>query len=392
MRDSELRQVIARNASRYFLDSREPVVASAEWVGSGRRSPCPLMTSVARSAVLDALGKAAGARDWSIEAIIPAHVAWRDLACAAHRDLRRGRAFLLVYAGAEVLILELANGIISGVRRLRCSGAGDHNESLGDVASGKSQTTVSVIGSAARCAALDGTVTKGFRRVVVLPQAKPEEAPDDVDVAMDAALAGLAARSAIAQRLELVSEAVRQLRARRWRRVSQGLTAASVALLIASAGLRLWSVRRQLDAIRVRRQALHARVESALAFRDTLEVLSSRLRDIGALEKNAPRWSAVISHIAEGLPISAHLSALRAQGDSLFLEGQGTSAAEVFADMRDTPGISAVRASTPIRQEIVPGHSPVERWSLAAHAVAALDTVAMQRVARAKDNRTTEDK
>lgn len=393
MRDSELRQVIARNAGRYFLGAREPVVAGAEWLGSAGRSPCPLMTSAVRSSVIEALGGAANSRGWSIEAILPAHVAWRDLACAVDPSLVRGRTCLFVYAGDEILALELGDGVITALRRMRGGDAGDLSVHFGDdTNTGKSQTRVAVIGTAAQCDALERVGANRFATVVARQQAAHGEVADRLDAATDAALSGLSARSSIAQRLELVPAGVRRLRAKRSQRVAYGLFAASVALLMASAGLRLWSIRRQLDAVRVRRQTLHTRVETALALRDTVEALGSRLTDIGALEKSAPRWSAVISHIAEGLPITAYLSALRAQGDSLLLEGQGTSAAEVFADMRDTPGISAVRARTPIRQEIVPGQAPVERWTLAAHAVAALDTTAVERVARAKDNRTAEDK
>ena len=116
---------------------------------------------------------------------------------------------------------------------------------------------------------------------------------------------------------------------------------------------------------REQRSALRSRVSAAVAARETLDHLTRSVNAIQSLERRSPRWSATIARIAVALPRDASLIALRADGDSVSLEGQAGNAAAVFAALRSVPGFVDVRSTAPIRQELTVGQSSIERWSLA---------------------------
>lgn len=165
--------------------------------------------------------------------------------------------------------------------------------------------------------------------------------------------------------LHLLPEGVRAQRAKAAARVGRAAGVAAAALLLLAAGVNLWGERRELSAIRAQRAAHAESVRNALALQDTLLAAADRVIGVASADASAERWSAVIAQVAGALPPDAHLTAFRAELDSVSLEGQATNAAGVFAAMRMAPGFVAVRATAPVRQEGT-GEAVVERFLLGA--------------------------
>jgi hypothetical protein len=157
---------------------------------------------------------------------------------------------------------------------------------------------------------------------------------------------------------------------RKWSRMLIGAAAASLigAAIIHQAGLS-----RERAALVREREALRPRVVAALAQRDSLLKQRATLQAVSALERTSPRWSAVVGRVAGALPRDASLAGMRAEGDSVSLDGEAQNAAGVFTALRTAHGILAVHPAAPIRQEAGPNATPIERWTLNArvdHAVA----------------------
>ena len=72
------------------------------------------------------------------------------------------------------------------------------------------------------------------------------------------------------------------------------------------------------------------------------------------------------SAMANVLGDDASLTAFRARGDSVFVDGVAGRAAPVFDDMARVPGIAGVRATAPVRREAIEGELPLEHFSLGA--------------------------
>ena len=306
MTADDARRAVSRNGSRYFTDARESLtIAARQTLGAA------WMVAAAPAAVVREIYERAEAFGWDVAAVVPAHAAWARAG---------GEGLVSISAEHETTILDVRGGELRQVRRARASAA----------------LPAELAG--ARALASSG-----------------EEA---------ARLATSHATKAVA--LDLVPDSVRLRRSGVARRLGWSLVGASAALLVLSAGLTLWGERRELNALRARRAELRPLIQQALVHRDTLVETSDRVNAIAALEQGGERWSAVIARVAEVLPRDAYLTAFRGEADSVSLEGQASNAAGVFAAMRSTPGLLAVRASAPVRQEGGAGQPVVERFAMGA--------------------------
>jgi hypothetical protein len=306
MTADDARRAVSRNGGRYFTDVREPLTIAAR-----QTSGSAWMVAAAPAAIVSDIYEGAEAFGWDVAAIVPSHAAWARAG---------GEGLVSISAEHETTILDVRGGELRQVRRARA------NAALPPELAG------------ARAIASSG-----------------EEA---------ARLATSHATKAVT--LDLVPDSVRLGRSVVARRLGWSLVGASAALLVLSAGLTLWGERRELNALRARRAELRPLVQQALVHRDTLVETSDRVNAIAALEQDGERWSAVIARVAEALPGDAYLTAFRGEADSVSLEGQASSAAGVFAAMRSTPGLLAVRASAPVRQEGGVGQPVVERFTMGA--------------------------
>jgi hypothetical protein len=330
LRDDELRRVLERDASRMFLVGREPQVAGARWIRGGRRGAQFVFAAAAPAGTIEALYAAATASGWRIAAVVPAAAAWCAGAAQEQPGLRAG-AVVEVDCGDHIEILAMERGAPVAVRRVaRGVDASQAVAGLRELLGGDAP-----VGSST-APGRDPAVTAAFFASRAI---SPELAPATEH----------AARRGSARRLTI------------------RLATAAAALLIASAAFELWGAHREIAAIDARRAALHRDVAAALRARDAVNALDTRLTTLSSLERTSPRWSAALFTVAEHLPRDAHISVMRGAADSLVLEGEAQTAAGVFESIRGAPGVRAVRADAPIRQETRESGATVERFTLAAH-------------------------
>lgn len=290
MPEDDARKVVARNVSRYFPD-----VAEAQTIAVSRTA-AGWLVAAAPAAVITAIHAAAATQGSEIGAIVPAPVLWA-------RAARDGK--VAVAHSSQTTVLDVRRGSIRGVRRF--SPRAPLPPELANV------------------------------RII---------AHDDEE----AVRLSTTARQGAAV-LDLVPDNVRVERARTMKRAAWLLAGASAAVLVLGAGIILWGEHRELAAVRAHRAAIRAQVQGALAGRDTLIGLTEHVSTIAGLQRSTHEWSSVIALVAAALPLDASLTAFHGEADSIALEGQAAEAAGVFAAMRAAPGIAAVRASAPVRQE-----------------------------------------
>jgi hypothetical protein len=322
MSDDDARTAISRAASKYFLGISEPVICSVKRVA--RRGPLAdsVLAVAAASSIVDDVTAAVRGVGWRLDRIVPAHAAWLDEILRRWPDTRRGNSAISVAGATETTVLMVDDGQVALARRRR-------SEAIADP--------------------VIEPETRRCRRLT--------------ETAIDAAEIAAASASRTAS-FELIADAVRRTDARRAHQVSSWLIAASVLCILGAAAAYRVGLTLQLRAIDRERAVLKARVERALASRDSLTSLAATIKAVDALERSAPRWSATIGQVARALPDDASLGAFRADGDSASLEGQAKDAARVFTALRAAQGIVAVRPTAPVRQESSPGQPPVERWVL----------------------------
>jgi len=320
MSDEDRRLAVSRAAERHFVGLAEPVVCAVEQRRSSG-SIVPIIAAASSSRFISDLEQVAGEWGWVIDRFVPAHVAWLDAAKKQCAELRRGDGSVIVVDTAETTVLVVRRGALEVARRLRPS----------DPAQNEGAYSSSIIvGEVGRSAAL---------------------------IAADAAR--------FTRSLQLVSDSTRQARFNAQARVTRRLLGVAAACVIAAAGIYRWSLSRQLDVIAEQRSTLRSRVNAAVAARETLDQIVRSINAIQSLERHSPRWSATVARIALAVPRDASLIELRADADSVILEGQAGNAAAVFAALRSVPGVVDLHSIAPIRQELTVAQNSVEHWNLA---------------------------
>jgi len=157
-----------------------------------------------------------------------------------------------------------------------------------------------------------------------------------------------------ARTLALHSESRRTASRRAARRRSMIMLAAAAGCLIGAAVLDYWGLGRELDALRARRASIATQVAAAIQTRDSLTALSEVAGSIGSLETRKPRWSVFFADLADDLPRDAYLSSFESRGDSVLVTGVASDAAGVLHGLEQLPGLAAVHADGPIRQDVTP--------------------------------------
>lgn len=316
----ELRRLVARSASRYFLGAREPQVV-AILPRRTRGEQAPVLAAAADARRLDAIYAAAARSGWSIRTIVPAETAWRGAALARWTTLARGTHDVAIAHPDRVDVLQLSDGRLRGVRRLRRADA-----TLGEVP-----------------------------HVLGAPDADPAELA-----------ATYAARGA---GLELVPEhAWRIRRARLWR-ATAGVAAAAVLLLVLAGGLQAAALRRELAAVRAERARLRPQVASVLATQELLGATARRFGELAAAPRRAARWSTVLETLSEYLPENAYLTSLTGHVDTLVVEGVTETSGDVFDALSEARTLANVRAVAPVRRDFRAADDAAEHFAIGARVV-----------------------
>ncbi|HEV2148329.1 MAG TPA: PilN domain-containing protein, partial [Longimicrobiaceae bacterium] len=144
-------------------------------------------------------------------------------------------------------------------------------------------------------------------------------------------------------------EAQRAAAARRIRQRAVAFLSASVVVLLLSAGVHLWGVRRELELVQSRRAAIADAVADAQRARESVNGLRMRLETLAELEEKAPRWTPQFAALAQALPDSAYLQALTADSTGLRLGGLARSASGVVPALQASPRFDRVALAAPLR-------------------------------------------
>lgn len=138
---------------------------------------------------------------------------------------------------------------------------------------------------------------------------------------------------------------------RRWRRRIRwragGLVGVAVALLALGAGLHLWGIAREAEAVGARRDAMSAEVAEATRARNALDDLAEVLESFAALEAGRVSRTRILALLAEELPPGTYLRSLRVDGPSVELTGISPSAPSLVPALEEVTGVTeAVLLST----------------------------------------------
>ena len=339
LRPHELSAVLRRDARRYFLEARGPQVVAAEVLGPAEEpARMRVLAAVAAEPVAEAVFAAGAAAGWQVRSVVPAHAAWGAAALTGATSEAR----LLVVGEEGIEAIRVQRGRVNEVRRISSAEGSDVPTAVTGVPELQ-------FGIAAQLAALgvevhDLPVPPGWT---------------DSPAALAAGFAGRAT-------LRFVTQAMAEAATRRARKAALVLASAATVLLGLAGALEMWGAERELAAVRERRREIAPAVREVSRARGTLHDLDVRFATLRALEGSAPQWPVVLTLVAQRLPADARLTAFRAEGDSLLVEGEARRAGRVFDAMAGVPGVVAVRAAAPVRREFREGAPPVERFVLVA--------------------------
>ncbi len=341
LRPHELAAVLRRDARRYFLEARGAQVAAAEVLGpAAEPGRTRVLAAVTPEAVAEAVHAAASATGWRVRSLAPAHSAWAAAALAAGAG--DTRLLLASHEGLESVTVR--GGRVYEVRR-----------SLPPEGDADGVVTAVAGEEGPRLAVAHRLAAQGVEACELPLPAEWAESP-----------AALAAGYAGRATLRFVTPAMAEAALRRARRAALVLASAATVLLGVAGGIEAWGAGRELEAVRARRREIGPAVREVSKARGTLRELDVRFATLRALEGSAPQWPVVVTMVAQHLPPDARLTAFRAEGDSLLVEGEARRAGRVFDAMSAVPGVVAVRAAAPVRREFREGAPPVERFVLTA--------------------------
>jgi len=324
MSETDRRLAVTTNASRYFFGIGDsPVCGTAAIHGRSPGGQTPMLVFSVRSGLIDSITIGLEAEGLTVDRLVPAQAAWAGWVLRQSAASRRGATTVVVRVTGETNVLELERGKLNRVRRFRESD--------------------------------DLLPVPPTRRWQIIGGAHADQSAAVV----------AAAAATKTKRFEILPERVRLSRLARERRIAALLaTFACVGFLGAAVTFR-WRIERQLSEVATRRSAIQSRVSRAMTSRDSIQRVLDRVTAIADVERSAARWSAVLARIALTLPQDAELSSIRADADSLALDGQSNDASQVVSALRRTPGVKAVRVTAPIVRESSADGASVERWHIA---------------------------
>jgi hypothetical protein len=369
MGETELRMLLSRNATRYFVGARAAqLVGTAVAPGRTATSDAPgraggllagVMAAATPARLVAAMHAAAREAGWTIDAVSPAEGAWCSAATALWPATSRQTSHLLVCTDDRTELLQIEQGKLAGLRLFR-GGAADATLVAEAIVTGDTskKSRVAAVGAVApRTDLARALASAGL--TVSSPPAEWAERADHSDL-LAAEFAGPNAAPLLRSEATLASK-----REQARRTVVRVLTAAAVLLLIAG-GLTLWGAKRQLRAVQADRAAIKPLISATLVGRTSVENAFRQLAALAATQRAAPQWSDVISNLAVHLDENSYLTSLRARDDSLLVEGIAVSAARAFDSMFQTPGLVSVKAAAPVRRESPQGGPALERFTIGA--------------------------
>lgn len=362
LRADDRDQFLSRNAARYFLGANGAQIVGTHSAPaqSRRASAGPVLATAVTRTLMQAVHSASGSAGQTVRSVVPAEAAWAAAALAMWPVLTRGTGHAIVTRDDRSDMLTLRNGALESVRRFR--GPADAAQIASLVESGAAGSVpVALMGPAGAVRDLAAALgAKGLR--VLVPEPKWLELSERPEA--------LAARFApAATGLELRSEESRVMERGAIRRAAWWTYGIAAAALIGATLVHIAGVRRELAAVEAERAAIRRQVDASLVGRSTVDATYRQVAGLASAQRDAPRWSNVLATLTAHLPVDASLTAFRARGDSIFIDGVADQAAPVFDAISRMPGVSGVVATAPVRRDAIEGEVPLEHFSLGAKIV-----------------------
>jgi hypothetical protein len=364
MGDGELRQLLSRNAARYFVGARAAQLVGTTMAPQRQSGPVGgVIAAAVPLRLVAALHIAAREAGWTVDTVSPAEGAWCAAASTLWPATSRHAAHLLVCGEDRTELLQIDQGRLAGLRRFR-AGAADAaliTDAIGPApAAPKTQLPARVVavGASGPRKELARALTAAGLTVASAPAEWAERA-DHADL--------LAAEFAGPNAAPLLrSEATLASRRAHASRVIMQMAAASALLLLLAGAFTLWGAKRQLRAVQAERAAIKPLISATLVGRTSVETAFRQLSSLAAAQRSAVQWSAIVAGVSEHLDDQAYLTSMRGRDDSLLVEGIAVRASKAFDSFASTPGLSGVHAAAPVRRESPQGAAAVERFTIAA--------------------------
>jgi len=356
--DDDLQRLLARNASRYFVNARgTQIVGASAATRRVRRGPAPVVAAAASARLVASIRAAAEQTGWTVESISPAESAWGNAALAIWPAFARQNSYALIAHDDRTDLLQLEDGRLAAVRRFRAGSA--DAAMIADTVGPTARVGIAGRSQARRDLSV---ALSGHRITVAGPNgefAAAAESPDVLAAQFAGGEVGPTLRTESAIALERAGA----------RRATWMISGAAAALFVVAALVRLWGVHHQLNLVRAEREKIKPQLSSTLVGRTTVDATYRHLATLGTAERAAPQWSVVIGNLSATVPEEAHLTAIRARGDSLLVDGLAEHAARVFDALEKTHGLIDVRAASPVRRELQEGGGTLDHFTIAARVV-----------------------
>jgi hypothetical protein len=361
LKREQVLQLLARNASRYFVTAREPqVVGTSIPKRPSKTGSVPVLGAAASARLVNSIASAAKDAGWILEGVVPAEVGWSAAASAMWPSLAKGTAHVLVHHDDRTDLLRLESGALAGVRRFR---AGSLDAQL--IASALQESRAN--GTAPRVGALGVTAPRqDLARVLPRESAVVSAPPSEWVGASSDPMVAAATFVSPDDALTLRTEDVSELRARAGRRTTALIFAAAILLLLLSAGFELWGAKRELAAVQAERARIRPQLQTTLAGQSTFEASNRKLAALFAAHRQAPQLSAVIASVTDALPEGAYLMSFRARGDTLVVDGLAKSSEEAFAGLESVPELANVKAIGGVQRQLQDDGTALEHFTVQA--------------------------
>ena len=375
LRRRELRQLVERNAPRFFTLRNGSVVADA--LGRGGGPPAHKRGAVLATAAEGLLVQAvlAAARDarFRVGIISAGPVASAAGITALAPALKRGRVAVAQMGDAGTEVLFLDRGKLRMARSIPRAVLARHgDEPLADEdRHGNPHRSARDLARWIERALRESSEIHGFvsdrlvlagsgGMVETVAAATDQDAlPSIVRVpALEGrSAADLAAFGAVALPAEaplLLPPDRRAILRRQSRRRTGVLVGASALFFFFAAALHLIDLRREIAAVEAERATLRPAVAEVLRARAAIQDVQARLASFSALENARADWVPTFAALATALPPDAHLAGIRSEADELHLEVRARSASAVVPALERSGRLQNVRLVAPVRREESP--------------------------------------
>jgi hypothetical protein len=361
LKPEELQQLLSRNAGRYFLTAREPqFVGTTMTRRASRNGPAPIVGASASARLVNAIYAAAREAGWIVEGVVPAEIGWRVAATSLWPAFARGVSHVLVHHADRTDLLQLENGNLAGVRRFR-AGAVDAELIASALQESRSNGTPPRVGSL-------GTLEPRQALANSLSRASADLSAPPADWSGPSADPMFVAATFVTpdEGLTLRTHDVVESRAARGRRITWSIIAATVGLLIVAAGLELWGVRRELNAVNAERAKIRPQLQTTLTGRTNFETSNRKLSALFAAHRQSPYLSGVIASVTDALPEDAYLLSFRAHRDTLVLDGLAKHAAAAFDALEARPELANVQSIAGVQRQLQEDGTALEHFTVQA--------------------------